>query len=31
MKMTTAIIRLAPFGIFAIVMALVGKQATLKK
>ena len=27
MKMTTAIIRLAPIGIFAIVMALVGKQA----
>lgn len=27
MKMTTAIIRLAPIGIFAIVMALVSKQA----
>lgn len=27
MKMTTAIIRLAPIGIFAIVMALVGKQS----
>lgn len=27
MKMTAAIIRLAPIGIFAIVMALVGKQA----
>ena len=27
MKMTTAIIRLAPIGIFSIVMALVGKQA----
>ena len=27
MKMTTAIIKLAPIGIFAIVMALVGKQA----
>lgn len=27
MKMTTAIIRFAPIGIFAIVMALVGKQA----
>lgn len=27
MKMTTAIIRLAPIGIFAIVMALVGKEA----
>ena len=27
MKMTTAIIRLAPIGIFAIVMALAGKQA----
>lgn len=27
MKMTTAIIRLAPIGIFAIVMVLVGKQA----
>lgn len=27
MKMTTAIIRLAPIGIFAIVMTLVGKQA----
>lgn len=27
MKMTTAIIRLAPIGVFAIVMALVGKQA----